>query len=251
MRPFPCRNKQPSDAELRALELKKDAVLQAGVLGAYTHLLGAGDVVWPASVALARLLAHVPSLTSGQRVLELGCGLGAAGLAAATHAGASAVVLSDRDDAVLGHARAAAAANGADAVVSTASLDWAAISDDELRAALGDGFAAFDVVVGADILYDEAAARMLAALLARLLPSHAHADDADADDAEANAEANADADADAGPSRRPQRCILADPPQRECRAAFGEACAAHGLVVEDHPLPGPEGARMLTVGRAE
>jgi len=247
MRPFPCRNKQPSDAELRALELKKDAVLQAGVLGAYKHLLGAGDVVWPASVALSRLLAHVPSLTSGLRVLELGCGLGAAGLAAATHAGASAVVLSDRDDAVLGHARAAAAANGVDAVVSTASLDWAAISDDELRAALGDGFAAFDVVVGADILYDESAARMLAALLARLLPSHTHAHAHDADDAEASA--YADADADAGPSRRLQRCILADPPQRECRAAFGAACAAHGLVVED-PLPGPEGARMLTVGRA-
>ena len=215
-------NAEPSEAELRKLEIKKDAVLQAGVLGAYKHLYGAGDVVWPASVALARLLAHVPSLTAGLRVLEVGCGLGAAGLAAAT-AGASAVVLSDRDEAVLGYAREAAAANGVESVVSTASLDWAA-TDDELRGALGTDFAGFDVIVGADVLYDAGAARALAALLARLLPADAP---------------------------RQQRCVLADPPQRECRTAFAEACATHGLAVEDDPLPGPEGARMLTVGRAE
>ena len=50
---------QPSDAELRKLEHKKDAVLQAGVLGAYKHLYGAGDVVY-ASARLAVIYARAP-----------------------------------------------------------------------------------------------------------------------------------------------------------------------------------------------
>ena len=76
-------------------EPTNDMELTAANLQDFAHLYGAGDVVWPASVALARLLAHVPSLTQGKRVLELGCGLGAAGLSAAT-AGASSVLLTDR-----------------------------------------------------------------------------------------------------------------------------------------------------------
>ena len=71
---LPPQAKEPSDADLA--RARGDAVLQKGMLGAYKHLYGAGDVVWPASVALARLLAHVPSFSAGLRVLELGCGLG-------------------------------------------------------------------------------------------------------------------------------------------------------------------------------
>ena len=93
---LPPPSQEPTEAELRRLETSADAVLQQDVLGAYKHLYGAGDVVWPASVALARLLAHVPSFSEGQRVLELGCGLGAVGLAAGT-AGAASVVLTDRE----------------------------------------------------------------------------------------------------------------------------------------------------------
>ena len=93
---LPPQAQEPSEAELRRLETSAGAEAQQGVLGAYTHLYGAGDVVWPASVALARLLAHVPSFSAGQRVLELGCGLGAVGLAAGT-AGAATVLLTDRE----------------------------------------------------------------------------------------------------------------------------------------------------------
>ena len=42
-------------------------------------LYGAGDVVWPASIALARLVSHCPSLVAGKRVLEIGAGLGLVG----------------------------------------------------------------------------------------------------------------------------------------------------------------------------
>ena len=61
---LPPQAQEPTEAELRRLETSADAVAQQGVLGAYKHLYGAGDVVWPASVALARLLAHVPSFSA-------------------------------------------------------------------------------------------------------------------------------------------------------------------------------------------
>ena len=66
----------------------------------YGHLTGAGDVVWPAGLAFSRLLVHCPSFVQGKRVLELGAGLGAVGLAAAT-AGAASVLLTDYDEDVL------------------------------------------------------------------------------------------------------------------------------------------------------
>ena len=43
----------------------------------YEHLYGSGDIIWPASIALARLIVHCPSFVRGKRVVELGCGLGA------------------------------------------------------------------------------------------------------------------------------------------------------------------------------
>ena len=55
----------------------------------------AGDI-WPAGRALATRLSAEPSLVRGRRVLELGTGLGIAGIAAAD-AGARHVVLSDID----------------------------------------------------------------------------------------------------------------------------------------------------------
>lgn len=97
----------PTKPDDEPLELNSfDASLQK-----YAYLYGAGDIVWPASIALARMLAHVPSLTAEKRVLELGCGLGTAGLAAAS-AGAASVLLTDRDQAVLDCAHEAIEANG-------------------------------------------------------------------------------------------------------------------------------------------
>ena len=45
-------------------------------------LYGAGDVIWPASEAFASLVAHVPSLVKGKRVIDVGCGLGLVSAAA-------------------------------------------------------------------------------------------------------------------------------------------------------------------------
>ena len=90
---------------LPALEGEVDGAALEGmsieaVVEQYGHLTGAGDVVWPAGLAFSRLLVHCPSFVQGKRVLELGAGLGAVGLAAAT-AGAASVLLTDYDEDVL------------------------------------------------------------------------------------------------------------------------------------------------------
>jgi hypothetical protein len=77
-----------------------DRVSREVLEGFRDELYGAGDVVWPASVALARLLAHCPSLVRGKRVLEIGAGLGLVGVAA-MGAGASEVCFADVDGGVL------------------------------------------------------------------------------------------------------------------------------------------------------
>jgi len=51
---------------------------------------------WPSAVALATVISRRPDLVEGKRVLDLGCGLGVAGLAAAL-GGAKEVVMADRE----------------------------------------------------------------------------------------------------------------------------------------------------------
>lgn len=200
-----------------------------GVLQQFGHLYGAGDVVWPASVALARMLAHVPSLTAGKRVLELGCGLAVSGLASAT-AGAASVLLTDRDESVLGLVQQSVEANGIpEGQVTTALLEWG--SDAETLAEVL-GPEPIDVIIGADILYDETAPAKLANLLDSLLP------------AGPRAALNANAVAP-----EPSRVLLADPEQRLHRQAFVDACADRGLSAVDDALPGPEKMRLVAVVR--
>jgi len=122
-----------------------------------TSLYGAGDVVWPAGLALARLVAHCPSFVADRRVLELGCGLGLPSCAAAL-SGAAAVTVADRDAALLSLAARSVALNGG--TVSPLNATFAELSPWPRDAA---------VLLGADILYDERTARDVAALLAALL----------------------------------------------------------------------------------
>ena len=216
----PKVEEEPTEAEM-SLDGNLDSLLSK-----YSHLYGAGDVVWPASVALARMLAHVPSFTAGKRVLELGAGLGLAGLAAAAHAGTKRVVLTDRDDTVLEFARGAIRSNGLleGADVSTAILDWGA---DAAGIAASIGPESFDVIIAADILYDAAACELLASLLAKLMPAST-----------------------VGQGHGPMsRALLADPSQRTNRPAFAKACAKLGLSVSVDVLPGPEDMQLVGVMR--
>jgi predicted nicotinamide N-methyase len=111
--------------------------------------------LWPSGLALAR---HVAGLElAGRKVLELGCGLGLPSLAAALR-GADVLATDWADDAIE-LLRRNAERNGAP--VRVARVRW---SEPEplLRAA------PWDIVLGADLLYEERNAEQLAALLPRL-----------------------------------------------------------------------------------
>ena len=111
--------------------------------------------LWPSGLALAR---HVTGLElDGLRVLELGCGLGLPALAAAAR-GAHVLATDWADDAIE-LLRRNAERNGVS--IRTAQVRW---SEPEplLRAA------PWDLVLGADLLYEERNADQLAGLLPAL-----------------------------------------------------------------------------------
>lgn len=158
--------------------------------------------VWPATVGLARVVAHVPSLVGGKRVLELGCGLGAVGLAAAA-AGASEVLLTSPDKAVLKCAAQAAEETGKEHI-SSAWLDWSMPGESDVMAREEP----FDLIMAADVLHDDSDPVEIAQLLDQVMwPGSC--------------------------------CLIADPVQRSKRPAFKKACAVVGLKVTEGPLPIP------------
>jgi predicted nicotinamide N-methyase len=115
--------------------------------------------LWPGGVALADfLLSRMASEMRGQAVIDLGCGLGCAGIAAGI-AGAS-VTLSDGNATALAFAAANARANGV-ADARTLALDWTRPPPELPRHA---------VALAAEVLYDarafEPLVRTLDAVLA-------------------------------------------------------------------------------------
>lgn len=111
--------------------------------------------LWPAGVALAQAVG-TRSL-KGARVLELGCGLGLPSIAAALAGGR--VLATDWSDDALELLRENADANGA--TLETEVIDWRA------PASLLDR-APFDLVLAADVLYEQPNADLLAELLPQL-----------------------------------------------------------------------------------
>jgi SAM-dependent methyltransferase len=131
-----------TDPELRHYDLRRLRV----PLGAGSLSLVVPDArdwrrrgEWTA-VAVARALARRGGL-DGRRVLDLGCGLGLPGIAAA--AAGAAVTFADRERHALAFARWNAVRAGAPGRVATVALDWSR--------ELVPG--AFDVVVLADVTY--------------------------------------------------------------------------------------------------
>ncbi len=128
------------------VEARVRAGLDAGEAspGFWAHL-------WPATVAMARFIARTPLLSEGMRVVELGCGLGAVGVACARRG--CDVVLTDGDERGVTWARENAARNGVDA--ACAVYEWGSGAEGLARVlgeARGDGWGP-DVIVGSDILY--------------------------------------------------------------------------------------------------
>jgi predicted nicotinamide N-methyase len=100
--------------------------------------------LWPSGIALARHVARLGVELAGARVLELGCGLGLPSIAAA-RAGAT-VVSTDWSVDALALLRENAARNAVE--LELVEARW---SDHALFAGLGR----FDVVLAADVLYEQ------------------------------------------------------------------------------------------------
>ena len=120
-------------------------------------------VLWRSGVALAEKLDRGGLL--GRRVVELGCGLGVPSLAAA-RAGAS-VLATDIDPDALRLLEHNAHAN--DLELETAVIDWA--NPEPLLAR-----APFDLVIAADLLYEDTAVDHLRSLMPKLAPQALLAD---------------------------------------------------------------------------
>jgi predicted nicotinamide N-methyase len=114
-------------------------------------------VLWRSGVALARELGSMA--LHGRSVVELGCGLAAPSIAAA-RAGAS-VLATDACEEALALVRRNAAANSVS--VETAQVDWTEPGDLVARAP-------FDLVLGADVLYERGSVALLLSLLPGLAP---------------------------------------------------------------------------------
>lgn len=113
--------------------------------------------LWPSARVLAEALA-VASVT-GKRVLELGCGLGLPSIVALAR-GASVLATDWYDDALAFAEKNAVAATSRE--LPTMLVDWFNPPDDLLCQA------PFDMIVAADVLYEERNAAALADLLPRL-----------------------------------------------------------------------------------
>ena len=98
--------------------------------------------IWEASLVMANLMAAMP-VREGLRVLELGAGLGVAGIVGA--ATGHHVTITDYEDEIMDFVRVSAEVNGCAANVHLATLDWLNPSD------IGE----FDVIIGSEVLFHE------------------------------------------------------------------------------------------------
>jgi len=132
-----------------------EALLDEEAFDARDEYLPYWAELWPSAIALARAVARRG--LSGRRVLELGCGLGLPGLAAAV--GGARVTLTDWAPEAVVAARDNAGRNGV--AVEALVCDWRAPEAVVARAP-------WDLVLLADVLYEERNVAPLLDLLPRL-----------------------------------------------------------------------------------
>jgi predicted nicotinamide N-methyase len=141
--------------ELRVLQPEEVAELPDDGPVEWAPIAPYWAVLWRSGMALARELDGVE--LAGQRVVELGCGLGVPSLAAA-RAGA-AVFATDASAEALALLARNAAANGVR--IETAMIDWEHADELVTRGP-------FDLVLAADVLYERTAVAPLLSLLPQL-----------------------------------------------------------------------------------
>ena len=225
---------QLAPEQMNREDVKKFAAAPAGsaaraaLLDKFGEYRGRGDVIWPSSLQLGRLIANCPSFVAGRRCIDLGCGLGLASLA--TLLGKpSHLALSDIDEEVLRLAVRScteflevmpeASTNS----VERLKLDWA----DETTWPQTKGN--FEFVCASDVLYDESAAVHIARLLSHLLGEGSRDTTGSGENGEEFI----------------SRALIVDPANRENRDKFVEEAAKNGLEAEALPFPGDEDEFVL------
>lgn len=117
--------------------------------------------LWPGALLLGEVVAREPwpefDRTAPPRVLEIGCGLGLAGLAALSRG--FHVVFTDYDEAPFPFIRRSIAENRLDdRSAEMRRLDWRMLPEDQ-----------YPLILGSDVLYEKRLVPLVAELLARLL----------------------------------------------------------------------------------
>lgn len=220
------RQKIAKFAQLSASDDKRAELLEK--FGSHR---GNGDVIWPSSLQLSRLIANCPSFVNGRNVIDVGCGLGLASLATLLGEPCR-LVLSDIDDDVLSLAIQSCTNliqknNGnldtenisSLKEIEKMNLDWS--NPSSWPKEKGE----FHTVLASDVLYDEDATVHLSELIAHLIiPAiEAQPNGVDGNDEEIS-----------------RRAILVDPINRLHREKFIEYAAKHGLSAAAVPFPGQE-----------
>jgi predicted nicotinamide N-methyase len=118
--------------------------------------------LWPGAYFLAEAVAREAE-RPGVSALEIGCGLGMAGLVALSRGWH--VTFSDYDEAPLEFVRRSAEASGFDpARYATRVLDWRDLPDEQ-----------YPVILGSDVLYERRLVPLVAKLLSRMLTADGYA----------------------------------------------------------------------------
>lgn len=143
--------------------------------------------LWPSAIALARWTLETPGLR-GRKVLELGCGVGLGGITAARAGGA--VTMTDYEEDALLFSRYNLAINVRPPLPVVRHLDWRS----------PDGIGRYDVILGADIVYERRNFNPLLGLFRRVL--------------------------------RPAGCVMMTEPDRSIGRDFFAAASAAGFELE-------------------
>lgn len=134
---------------LRSLQFwSRPTELDSLTSGSCDHVTGVG--IWPACISLAAVLEQKYARSTSQlNVLELGAGVGVAGIALAK-LGAT-VTLTDNDPAVLSLLQRNIQQNGVTARAKVAQLDWA--QRESFSSCLDAKGPPLDLIIGADLVY--------------------------------------------------------------------------------------------------